>query len=273
MQQSYEVGYDGISKDGHQYKIVKRCGDNVWIEYSSNVHYCRTEPLKMVSVYRNTIKDWLAPTKDFKGCRGFSGSTKSSEYKIWRGVVIRGTNSLQESYSHTRISKDFLIFDDFLQWLEKNKIRGDVELDKDLFSFEDFKIYSPETCCFLPREINLFLKDRRSKTIYFDGEVYYISNLFGERLPKAETIFKSQTDCMNFVNFCMTDKLRILANKYKDQILPHVYSRLLDFEFDLGYTVCNKTLKSHGKSEGSRSVTHTREKQASLVRSFLSGRL
>lgn len=56
---------------------------------------------------------------------------------------------------------DFKAFSD---WYYSNlwKSKEVLQLDKDLFSPKDAKIYSPNTCCLLPRSLNVFLSGKKS---------------------------------------------------------------------------------------------------------------
>jgi hypothetical protein len=49
-------------------------------------------------------------------------------------------------------------FQIFGEWFEENYVEG-FELDKDILG-KSSKIYSPETCCFVPQEINLMFTKR-----------------------------------------------------------------------------------------------------------------
>ena len=65
------------------------------------------------------------------------------------------------SYRGCYVCKEWLIFSNFKSWMEKQDWK-DKQLDKDFLG--DGKLYSPETCCFVSKEVNAFLtlksKDR-----------------------------------------------------------------------------------------------------------------
>lgn len=49
------------------------------------------------------------------------------------------------------------MFHNFYNWAVAGQFHEGYELDKDILSEEDCKIYSPETCCYVPHKINLLL--------------------------------------------------------------------------------------------------------------------
>ena len=54
------------------------------------------------------------------------------------------------------------------KWFDENYIEG-YELDKDIL-VEGNRIYSPETCCFVPKEINR-LFENKSKRLYYNKQL------------------------------------------------------------------------------------------------------
>lgn len=71
------------------------------------------------------------------------------------------------TYIGCTVCDEWLYFSKFKEWFDKN-YRYDLEeqgiklhLDKDLLS-KDIKTYSPDTCCFIPSEVNLFMTNKKS---------------------------------------------------------------------------------------------------------------
>lgn len=66
------------------------------------------------------------------------------------------------SYRSCKVCEEWHNYQNFAKWYDENYIEG-YELDKDLLQQDVInKIYSPETCCFLPKHINLFLQDKNT---------------------------------------------------------------------------------------------------------------
>ena len=62
------------------------------------------------------------------------------------------------TYKDCKVCDEWLIFSNFKLWMQKQDWKG-KELDKDLL-FQGNKIYSPEMCLFLNRQINTLLNER-----------------------------------------------------------------------------------------------------------------
>jgi hypothetical protein len=99
------------------------------------------------------------------------GSVESiqREYKLWQGVLRRcysrkdQENQRNKSYIDCSVSENFLKLSYFSKWCQeqvgfKNKDEHDRywELDKDIL-IKGNRVYSEDTCVFVPREINKLL--------------------------------------------------------------------------------------------------------------------
>lgn len=107
---------------------------------------------------------------DFDGEVRTNGKTIKS-YKCWSGILERcyseKTRKKNLAYKGCAVSEEWLHFSNFKNWYDEN-FRHDlheqgikVEIDKDLLS-KNNKIYSAETCVFIPRKVNLFLANKCS---------------------------------------------------------------------------------------------------------------
>lgn len=91
-------------------------------------------------------------------------------YRRWRSMFDRcyGRNviELHPTYVGCTICDEWVYFTKFKSWvISQEAIYGDLSklhLDKDILA-QDGKHYSPETCCFVSKDVNLFLTDTKSK--------------------------------------------------------------------------------------------------------------
>jgi len=94
-------------------------------------------------------------------------SKKTKECQLWENMSMRAVGRLhptQVTYRDIFICKEWLDFQNFAEWvvLQPNWDKKGWELDKDILSF-GYKLYSPETCVFVPKSLNNFLNDTSSR--------------------------------------------------------------------------------------------------------------
>jgi len=102
---------------------------------------------------------------------GYKAHIASSNKTLVCPYYIRWSNMIKRCYSdefHDRnptyiecsVCDEWLLFSNFKSWMVKQNWEG-MELDKDVI-FPDNKLYSPDTCCFIPKSLNALLTDSGS---------------------------------------------------------------------------------------------------------------
>lgn len=85
-------------------------------------------------------------------------------YRKWVSMITRCYSykflNTQSTYKSCSVSEDWFSFSNFKAWMER-QYWHDCELDKDIL-IPGNKIYSPDTCLFIPKSINTLLSDHRS---------------------------------------------------------------------------------------------------------------
>lgn len=103
--------------------------------------------------------------------------TNTSAYTAWHSMIARcycaKLHARKPTYADCTIDDRWLDFQDFADWYYSHPYRElGYELDKDLL-FPNNKIYSPETCCFVPQELNKLLLSHASARGVCPQGVYY----------------------------------------------------------------------------------------------------
>lgn len=90
-------------------------------------------------------------------------------YEMIRRCYSKRYQSLQPTYVGGEVCKEWLLFSNFRKWMaeqqwqEFDEVKNEtvkLQLDKDILSGEKRgKLYSPETCLFIPKILNTFLVD------------------------------------------------------------------------------------------------------------------
>jgi len=101
--------------------------------------------------------------------KAYMNSKPTKEYKLWTSMLQRCYDKKyqerQPTYIGTTVDKAWHNFQVFADWFKKSNYQEDWQLDKDLLSSKNIKIYSPDTCIFLPQTLNNFLTDIRSNNV------------------------------------------------------------------------------------------------------------
>ena len=91
------------------------------------------------------------------------GESKTKIYALWRDILTRcyDKNALERhpTYKGCELCDDWKYFSNFKKWAEENYKDG-YEIEKDIIK-KNNKIYGPDTCCFVPRRINILLTRRQ----------------------------------------------------------------------------------------------------------------
>lgn len=161
---------------------------------------------------------------------------KYPPYVCWKNMLQRcyseKYHERQPTYKDCEVCEEWHNFQNFAQWYEDNyyEIPGKkMQLDKDIL-FSENKIYSPETCIFVPQNINSFFthtsgvhfkaKDNRWEATTSDGEGNYI--YLGYRITKEDALelYKNRKE----------EIAKELANRYIEYIPNALYEALYNWE-------------------------------------------
>lgn len=95
-------------------------------------------------------------------------------YRKWTNMIRRvySKSSGMKTYSECHVCDDWLTFSNFKSWMITQDWEG-KELDKDLL-VKGNKVYSPETCVMVSRQVNQFITgDRKSKNGFPSGVSFH----------------------------------------------------------------------------------------------------
>lgn len=115
---------------------------------------------KGVPAKRNNLVAGVG-VNDYNGVAKDVDNKYYASYRVWQMMLHRCYNiehqKKRPSYKECFVCNDWLFYSNFKKWFDENYIEG-YELDKDIL-VKGNKVYSPDTCCFVPPRINsLFTK-------------------------------------------------------------------------------------------------------------------
>lgn len=97
-------------------------------------------------------------------------------YITWRAMIHRCYSIYNGDFSYRDCSvcDEWLYYANFKKWFDENYHEG-YHLDKDILK-EHNKVYSPETCCFVPPLLNMMIVTKQRKKSTFPTGVSLQSN-------------------------------------------------------------------------------------------------
>jgi len=201
-------------------------------------------------VKNGNIKHLLHPTVCNVGYlgygmyRAYEKSKLTKCYTIWHSMILRcfskKYNKKHSSYQKVSVEVEWYNFQNFAEWYYENynpEIMDDWHLDKDIL-IKGNKIYSPETCCFVPQEINkLFVKMYGLKRTLPVG-VSVDKNKFVARLSKYRVehilgYFNTPEEAFQVYKTAKEQYIKEVADKWKDQITKQIYNALINYKVEI----------------------------------------
>lgn len=163
-------------------------------------------------------------------------------YVIWKNLLNRCYRPDRQvkhiSYVDCIIHSDWHNFQVFAEWFDENYIEG-FEIDKDILIKRN-KIYGPETCCFVPSEINKLFTNRKSKRgKYFVGVTFhkkinkYMACININGIQKHLGYFFDEIEAFNAYKKAKENNVKVVANKFKKQITLKCYNALMNWTIDI----------------------------------------
>lgn len=173
------IGEVIITKQGCLAKVIEYNNySDILVEFQDEYKYKVRVSYKEFK--NGNIKNWYYPSVYGVGIVGekykdyiTSNKRKLLEYKMWSSMLSRCFDKKykekEPAYEDVTCCEKWLCFENFYEWLHKQEnfdkclYNEDYAIDKDIL-FKGNKIYSPETCCLVPRIVNsLFIKRARDR--------------------------------------------------------------------------------------------------------------
>lgn len=166
---------------------------------------------------------------------------KTPEYQTWVNMLMRvyytPYQEKQPTYIGCTICDEWLCFQTFADWYSENYYEVDgerMQLDKDIL-FKGNKIYSPETCIFVPQRINsLFTKCNASRGDLPVGVSSNKDNKFvatsglGTKVKHIGLYNTSEDAFMAYKEF-KEQLIKDIADNLKDEIPKKLYDAMHNY--------------------------------------------
>ena len=247
------VGKVCKSKSSGDFKIVKYNGaKDVEIQFSKTGFETVVE---LGSIRKGEVKDSYSPSVYGVGILGTKypitvNGVITKEYDLWHSMLQRcysdNFKSKYPTYEGCEVSDKFKSYEYFYEWCHKQVGFGNdgngnpFQLDKDLLA-KGNKVYSEDSCVFLPQEINKILTKRAaSRGEYLIGICWSNTHkafraMVSKNKGKKEHLgyFKTEIEAFNAYKQAKESFIKEQADKWKSQIDPRAYEALMNYTVDI----------------------------------------
>ncbi len=171
----------------------------------------------------------------------------SPQYDTWHSMLQRCYNEKlhkkRPSYIGCTVCEEWHNFQTFAKWHDENyyKVEGQrIELDKDIL-VKGNKIYSPNTCIFVPQSINTLLIKRDSKRGEFPIGIYFKkkNNKYSVQCSNGKDknqqylgLFDTPIQAFNVYKSFKENIIKQIADEYKNKIPKNIYDALYNYEVE-----------------------------------------
>ena len=177
-------------------------------------------------------------TCDLTGVRG------TKPYSTWKNMLARCYSHYdysQASYEGCTVTPEWLLYSTFKQWFDENYVEG-YALDKDIIKKNNL-LYSPDTCCFVPQEINaLLIKGKRRRGKLPIGLVLCRRNKYKKyqvqvkgRTPYSVGYFYTIEEAFRAYKMEKEKLIKERATQYfqEGKITQRVYQALMEYQVEI----------------------------------------
>ena len=159
-------------------------------------------------------------------------------YSKWRTMIERCYGSKihlsRPTYAGCTITDEWRDFQDFADWFVSHDYSGyGYQLDKDIL-IPNNKIYSPDTCCFVPQELNILFTNTRPSRDNCPQGVYFrkeYSRYTAQLAVDGGTKHLGSFGCSNEAHLAyMVAKkayIKVKALEWQDRIADNVFEALM----------------------------------------------
>lgn len=164
-------------------------------------------------------------------------------YRLWHGMIRRCYDNKYKnhktSYCDCSVCEEWKYFSNFNKWFDKHKeeYKEGYQLDKDIL-VKGNKVYSPETCCFVPNEINSLIKRYPRKNT--PTGITMSNNKYVARVSKYhKTLFLGSFDTIkesfDVYKNEREEYIKEVATKYyiDGKIARNVYDALMNYKVEI----------------------------------------
>lgn len=175
---------------------------------------------------------------------------RMDSYACWKDMLRRCYSAKyqekHQTYKCCRVCDEWLYYTNFKKWYDENYYEIESKkshLDKDII-IKCNKVYSPDTCVFVPNFINnLFTKNQKTRGAFPIGVSYnktkkkYVSQLSvfkdGKSTIKWLGYFDTANEGFEAYKKAKEEYIKEVADEYKDKIPAKLYEAMYGYEVSI----------------------------------------
>lgn len=225
--------YSKVEYEGNAKKVCIICPTHGEFLQRPNSHLSGHGcPFCKCDVYKNKVQS--------VGVNDTYGLSNTKVHKLWLGMLERCYSKSRQvktpTYIGCSVCDEWLLFSNFKRWFDEHYVEG-WHLDKDIL-VKGNKVYSPETCCFVPQEINgLLSKRQRFRGNYPIGVRKNYSTFVAECQVGNGRLkyygFSTPEDAFEVYKQTKERHIKDVANKWRGKISDSVYQALYNYKVDI----------------------------------------
>ena len=171
------------------------------------------------------------------------------QYRYWFNMIQRCYSEKElnrnKTYENVTVCEEWHNFQNFAKWFDDNYYEVDGErmnLDKDIL-IKGNKIYSPETCVFVPQRINVIFTKRQNGRGSLPIGVRYMNKKFQARCnvkyknEKSKSVnlgtYDNVYEAFNEYKKFKEKYIKEVADEYKSKIPKKLYDALYIYEVEI----------------------------------------
>lgn len=180
----------------------------------------------------------------FKGEGYYNSVNSKKSHQCWRNILRRCYNKKYQnrrpSYKGVTVCEEWHNFQNFAKWFEDNYNPETMEgwqIDKDILCPE-CREYSPENCCFVPREVNqLLVRDKNLTKTSPIGTFENKNGSFYVRLNRDKKmyhvgVYNTSEEAFKAYKEAKERYIKEVADKWKDELESKVYEAMYKIEIN-----------------------------------------
>lgn len=247
---SERVGETRVNNNGDTMIIVEyNTNKDITIKFEKTGELIKT---KYINFKCGNIKSHFIPSVCNIGIIGLESTEDEkgnllNSYICWSDILRRCYCEKQRkknsTYKDVICCDEWLYYSNFKKFYDKNYYKIDTyrtELDKDIL-LKGNKIYSPETCCFVPQYINtLFTKTNAKRgelpigvTYHKATEKYRAKCNDSKGNLKHLGLYNTPQEAFNSYKKYKENLIKEIANEHRDKIPTKLYEAMINYKVSI----------------------------------------